>query len=63
MNAAEIVTAVQAIVEAAKAFPEVLEAIEGVFTTVRSGQDPSHAVKHLAIVAAARGLGLDPSKV
>lgn len=63
MSVSQIVAAVSALVEAAKAFPEVLQAIEGVFVTVREQRDPTHAIRHLAIVAAARGLGLDPAKV
>lgn len=59
MNAASIVAMVTAVVDAVRDAPEVIQAIEELFATLRTGDDVTPAVRHLEAVAAAKALGID----
>lgn len=58
MTAATLVAALTAIAEAAKEAPEVIAAIENLFTAQRLGQPLTPAMKHLEVVAAERLEGI-----
>lgn len=58
MTAAELLAALTAIAEAVKEAPEVIAAIESLFTAQRLGQPLTPAMKHLEVVAAERLEGI-----
>jgi len=51
VTAAEVVAAVTAIAEAVKAEPEIVAAVERVFTAQRMGAELTPALKHLEVLA------------
>jgi hypothetical protein len=58
MTAAEIVAALAAIAEAIKDAPEVVAAVEALFTAQRTGQPLTPAMKHLEVMAAEKLEGI-----
>lgn len=63
MSLAAFLAAVPTVVEAIKDMPEVIKAFAHVFSVLQTKQDPTPALMHLQIVAAAHGLNLDETKV
>lgn len=58
MTVAEIIAALSAIAEAVKEAPEVVAAIEALFTAQRLGQPLTPVMKHLEVVAAEKLEGI-----
>lgn len=61
MNAATIVSMATVLVDAVREAPAVIQAIEELFATLRTGDDVTPAVRHLEAVAAAHALGINES--
>lgn len=59
MNAATIVSMASVLLDAVREVPAVIQAIEELFATARTGDDTTPAIKHLEAVAAAAALGID----
>lgn len=59
MSAASLVALVGSLVDAVREAPQLVSAIEDVFSSLRNHEDPTPALKHLEAAAAAKELGIE----